>query len=386
MAFPVVESTASGNSGANATTHVITLPTGIVDGDLILLFFNNDGAQTASITTPASGWNGPVGQDVSPTNNNRLSMFWRWADGTEAATITVTVTSTESAAWTVYRISGADDTCDPEISAGATGTSATPDPDSLTASWGFSETLWLVAYGWDGDNSHSAYPSTYTDNRLTSRWSNAAGVGIASATKYDIDETEDPAAGAIAASDEWVAYTVAVKSPAVALAIYRTVLEADSYFASQLYASDWTGAADEDKEKALLAATRAIDALRFKGLKKAVYDLLEADEDATDEEIQDAYDSQVHQFPRDTQAADTVPDQVFYAVCEEAISLLSGRRPDEEYRNLLLSSDGVGSFRATTDATQMPPAHVAAFITSPIAWRYLRPYLDNCAAFGVKRV
>lgn len=168
--------------------------------------------------------------------------------------------------------------------------------------------------------------------------------------------------------------------------LYRTATDADAYFREQLYASDWVNASNEDRDKALLAATRAIDALRFKGVKKAVYDVLDADPEATDAEIQAAYDSQVHQFPRDDQDADTVPDQVFYAVCEEAISLLSGRRPDEEYRNLLLSSDGVGSFRATTDSSQMPPAHVAAFITSPIAWRYLKPYLDNCAVFGVKRV
>lgn len=386
MAFPVVETSASGNSGANATAHVVTLPTGIADGDLVIVFFSNDGAQTASVTTPATGWNGPVGQDVSTGNNNRLSMFWRWADGTEAATITITVTSTEAAAWTAYRISGADSNYDPEISAGATGTDALPNPDSLTVSWGTAETLWFAFYGWDAGSVNSSYPTGYSDNRLTDNWSNANGIGIASASKYTINETENPGTGEIASADEWVAYTVGVKANTVSLAIYRTVLEADSYFGTQLFSSDWTGASEEDKEKALLAATRAIDSLRYKGLKKAVYDLLAVTPDATDEEIQDAYDSQVHQFPRDTQAADTVPDQVFWAVCEEAISLLSGRHPEEEYRNLLLSSDGVGSFRATTDASQMFPAHTAAFITSPTAWRYLRPYLDNCTAFGVKRV
>lgn len=168
--------------------------------------------------------------------------------------------------------------------------------------------------------------------------------------------------------------------------LYRTIADVDAYYREQLFASDWTNASDEDRAKALLQATRSVDALRFKGYKKAVYDLLAEDPDATDAEIQTAYESQLHQFPRDDQDADTVPDGVFMAVCEEALSLLSGRRPDEEFRNLLLSSDGVGSYRATTDSNQMPPAHLAAFITSPTAWRYLRPFLDNCTAFGVKRV
>jgi hypothetical protein len=385
MAFPVVESTASGNSGANSLTHAITLPSGIAAGDLILVFFNNDGLQTASVTTPASGWNGPVGQDV--TASNRLSMFWRWADGTEGATITITVTSTEAAAWTVYRISGADDTCDPEISAGATGTSVTPDPDSLTTSWGSRETLWLAVYGWDGNVAHSSYPTDYADNRLTNRWADTVGVGIASATAYGITETDDPSAGALASSEEWVAYTVAVKPAIVALSIYRTVLDADSYFGSQLYADDWTGASESDKEKALLAATRAVDSLKFRGYKKTVYDLLEADPDATDEEIQDAYDSQVLQFPRDTQDADTVPDDVFWAVCEEAMTLLSGKRPDQEFNNLPMNSDGVGSFRASADRSQMPPKHTAHFITSPTAWKYLQRWLDPLVnTFNVRRV
>lgn len=167
---------------------------------------------------------------------------------------------------------------------------------------------------------------------------------------------------------------------------YRTLLDAETYFRDQLYATDWTGASDEDKAKALLAATRAVDSLRFRGYKKAVYDLLASTPTATDAQIEAAYDSQALQFPRDDQAADTVPDDVFWAVCEEAMSLLSGKRPENEYNNLPLNSDGVGSFRVSSDRSQMPLKHVSHFITSPMAWKYLQRWLDPTVnSFSIKR-
>lgn len=174
--------------------------------------------------------------------------------------------------------------------------------------------------------------------------------------------------------------------PIDAAFLYRTTADADAYFRHQLYASDWTNASEDDRGKALLAATRAVDSLKYRGYKKAVFDLLEADPDATDSEIQDAYDSQLHQFPRDEQDAGTVPDDVFWAVCEEALVLLSGKRPDEEYNNLPLTADGAGSYRVSMDRSVMPLRHTSHFITSPTAWKYLLRWLDpNANTFSVNR-
>jgi hypothetical protein len=167
---------------------------------------------------------------------------------------------------------------------------------------------------------------------------------------------------------------------------YRTVADADAYFDEQLYATDWTAASADDKAKAMLAATRAVDSLQFQGLKKAVYDLLAANPDATDDEIQAAYDSQLLQFPRDTQTADTVPDDVFWGVCEEAMSLLSSKDPAQEFENLTLTSENVGGTKVSSDRSQMPPQHIANFITSALAWKYLQRWLDPNNTFDHKRV
>jgi len=168
---------------------------------------------------------------------------------------------------------------------------------------------------------------------------------------------------------------------------YRTIAEADDYFADQLFASDWTNASDDDKGKALLAATRAVDQLRFSGVKKTVYDLLQSNPNASDAAIQAAYDSQTLQFPRDTQTVATVPDRVFYAVCEEARELLTGRDPQQEYRNLELTSDGVGSSRVSSDRSTVGPDHTVHGLVSPTAWKLLREYLTpDGRSFSYKRV
>lgn len=275
---------------------------------------------------------------------------------------------------------------------------------------------------------------------------------------------------------------------------YRTVADADAYFADQLYATDWTGASDEDKARALLMASRAVDSLRYAGVKRSVWDALVDDggdstktsdyllahTDLTEAELAAAEALQVKQFPRDdateaeawqltidatggnytltlngettgniaydanaaaitialetlasissgdvtvtgtgpftvtmsgafvTAVADTltadasgltggestatvtvvednVPDAIFFAVCEEAKSLLSGRDAEQEFRNLELNSDGIGSNRVTMDRSGIHPEHSSHLITSPLAWKYLTRYLGRNQTFKINR-
>jgi hypothetical protein len=268
---------------------------------------------------------------------------------------------------------------------------------------------------------------------------------------------------------------------------YRLRADADEYFANQLYATDWTGASDADKDKAILGASRAADRIAYRGDKFAVYELLAADPDATQAEQDAAAATQTRQFPRDdaddpeswkltvdaaggtytltfngeetgniaydataatietaiealasvtvgdltvavetggtdgvgpytlttagtiigqrfnTLAADAtllsggastaviltlvdnIPDEFAYGIFEEAMTLLSGRLPGQEFRNLPLTTDGVGSTRTSSDRSQMPPEHTSHFFTSPEAWAYIRQFVDNNNNFTMIR-
>lgn len=295
---------------------------------------------------------------------------------------------------------------------------------------------------------------------------------------------------------------------------YRAIDDADSYFNDRLHSTDWTGATDADKEKALLAAARSIDALRFKGLKVSVFDITyDSNGKAispvpTQSALETADAAQALEWPRDgldfapdtpstvqtllqyatnpsagnitvtitladgtsfttadiaydavastietaidaaatgsvtgwtngdiavsggplttgnvtlTFSGDSVkdkahsarpvvatstgwtggtlatvtgsatvtgqcPDDVFFAQCEEAISLLSGKNPEVEFCNLTLTSDGVSSTRATIDRSGMPPKHTSHMFTSSLAWRHLQGLLvPENGSFQLKR-
>lgn len=275
---------------------------------------------------------------------------------------------------------------------------------------------------------------------------------------------------------------------------YRTKEDADAYFANQLYATDWTGASDGDKDKALLMASRAVDSLKYKGVKRSLWEALRDDggdittpsatmlaaTELTELEIEAANNNQIKKFPRDdernpeawklvisatggtytltlnsettsaiaydanaaavetalealtsisagdvvvtgtteltitmagdfeavwfntltsdatlltggsstatiTVVEDNVFDAIFYAVCEEAKELLAGRDPQQEFRNLQLTTDGIGSNRVSMDRSEAHPEHTQHQFASPLAWKYLQRYLGANNHFTINR-
>jgi hypothetical protein len=269
---------------------------------------------------------------------------------------------------------------------------------------------------------------------------------------------------------------------------YRTVQDADAYFAEQLYATDWTGATDADKAKAMLMATRKVDAICFAGEKASLFEARAATtETLTAAEVAAANALQTREWPRDDAADaesftvtidatggtytltfngettgviaydataatiltalealasvtagdvvvtvnalgadaagpyditvagtllairyntltsdpasltgggttadvtvlnDNIPDAIFYGVVEESMDVLSGRRPDEAFRNLTLTSDGSGGTRVSHDRSGNAHEHIAAFFSSPTAWKYIRQYVANNNTFDIRR-
>lgn len=82
---------------------------------------------------------------------------------------------------------------------------------------------------------------------------------------------------------------------------------------------------------------------------------------------------------------DNIPDSIFWGEAEEAITILSGRVIDQEFRNLVLTSDGAGSTRVSQDRSGKPPEHTAHFFTSPTAWKYVRQLVANNNTFAIIR-
>lgn len=144
--IPVVQARTSSETVAAATSHTVSLPTGIIAGDLLISVFMVD--NTPSVSWPA-GWTMFVEQQ-SFTLTGTGSIAYRQADGTEGSSITVTSGTAQVATHVTYRIRGAEDpaTRAPE------GSAATADiipilptianPPAVTPTGGTKNYLWLA--------------------------------------------------------------------------------------------------------------------------------------------------------------------------------------------------------------------------------------------------
>jgi len=209
LAAPVVAAVTGTAFGTDTTDHYVNMPATVTAGDLLIVPFTNDGS--ATVTTPA-GWS------LLASNANgsavRLSVYYKIAAGTEGGTTVNFVTSpAEEAAALVYRITNWQGTTPPAISTGATGTSTAPNPPSLDpAGWDFADTLWLAVAGQDrGDQpGTTAYPAHYSGTNTLSS-SGTGSCRTLSAHRALPTASENPGAFTIPVSEDWVAFTIAVR-------------------------------------------------------------------------------------------------------------------------------------------------------------------------------
>lgn len=156
MAFPVVQSTNTSES-ASGQSHVVTLPAGIVSGDLLLVQWGSGASNPGTVTFPA-GWT--VFFNIThPDFFQRFVVARRVADGGEGASITVTSQFDSRSTHISYRISGAGTA---EASTGVSGNSNFPDSDSLTPTGGADDYLWLTAFNQRNAASVFLFPTSYT--------------------------------------------------------------------------------------------------------------------------------------------------------------------------------------------------------------------------------
>ncbi|QQS39311.1 DUF2341 domain-containing protein [Candidatus Woesebacteria bacterium] len=133
--YPIVQATnISATTSTSATTHTVSLPSGISSGDLLVIFFRTGATST---THTLSGWNTLSTRD----STGRTTIFWKTAAGSEGATVDITTAAGRASAHNSYRITG-HDTSDPID--GVFASTNTLDPASLDPGWGSSKILWLA--------------------------------------------------------------------------------------------------------------------------------------------------------------------------------------------------------------------------------------------------
>lgn len=204
---------------ADTTAHAVDMPTNVQAGDLLLVFFANDGS--ATVTTP-TGWT-LLSSDANGSAV-RLSIYAKKALGTEGGTTVDFVTSaTEYAAAFVHRYAAGtwygDIATGVKVGTAATGTSTTPDPPAVVCPWGMINSHFTTVLAKDeGTNTITLYPTSYTDQQSVAT-GNAAGVVISNVRRSDVPDStgsEDPGTWTIT-SEEWVCQTVAIRPATTAV-------------------------------------------------------------------------------------------------------------------------------------------------------------------------
>lgn len=198
--FPTVVTTNT-STGASSSSHTVSLPTGIVSGNLLIAFcaLNDDRTHT----WPA-GWTELTDAD---TGNIVASVAYRVADGSEGSTISVSLGGGSStSAHITLRITNYTGT--PEAGTPVGGTSTTPDPPSVSPSWGSDEILVLAFASSRTSSVASAAPSGYGNLITVANGSNPA----AACARLEVTaSSENPGTFTLPGSVEWQAQTICIR-------------------------------------------------------------------------------------------------------------------------------------------------------------------------------
>lgn len=217
MSFPTIGTSATSVENADETTHDVSLPASIAAGDLLIVLFTSDEAPT--FTWPG-GWTQLVADTANGTTV-KTGVRYRIATGSEGATIQITTDTGQQSAHQSWRIpAGQHNAAVAPEAAVATGTSATPDPPNLAPTGGAKDYLWIEGFGVDTDDATVNYESTnYTKIAIVSSAGATAKVACAAAYRQLNASSENPGTMTCDASEEWIAFTIAVH-PAVGHASY----------------------------------------------------------------------------------------------------------------------------------------------------------------------
>lgn len=162
MAFPQVHSRLTQNWATATSSFDVSMPTSVVSGNLLLIFFNVSDGTTLSIP---SGW---TLLDDKSTGAFRSNVYAKVADGSEGGTqVTVTPGAADEAAAVVYQISDWGGTISSDIDDAANRKPAGTAEiicNEVTAGWGLADNLFFaVGFAGNDDATILETPANYTD-------------------------------------------------------------------------------------------------------------------------------------------------------------------------------------------------------------------------------
>lgn len=238
MASPVVVEAIESSTNTAGTSHVVTLPTA-TEGQLLLIILNK-GSTAATINSHAS-----LTELLDENLANGLYVAYRWMDGTEPASYTLTSSANTRTARIAYRISGAANpaTSPPEIGTTGTGTSATPDPPASATPSSSKDYLFIAFAGMAGEEADddtwgNTPPTNYLPNPPRQKscgtaGTNLGGLILSAERALTTGSAENPGTFGVDVSAAWRSQTIMVHPDLTqALTQSSTFTNTASFFAA----------------------------------------------------------------------------------------------------------------------------------------------------------
>lgn len=205
-------------TGAASTTQVISVPSGVQDGDLLLASIGTADGDTGSVSLNGT-WQGPLVNNLntggSAPSPPGCSVYWRIASS-EPASYTITDTESSGICGQMMAFTGVDQTTPIDVTTTtATGDSTNANPPSINHT-GNGDEVTVVGAFWDSTTAvYSAPPTNYTSSGgLGAIIGTGGGNGLSMATAYrltGLSDPEDP--GTFTSSTEqWGAWTVVLRA------------------------------------------------------------------------------------------------------------------------------------------------------------------------------
>jgi hypothetical protein len=206
-----VRGSATSAGGTSASGGIaITLPTR-VSGDILFIAWTQDwNGNTPSFSHNGSGWTTKVNTDNGTVVGLRVIARICTNDTNDNITITGIAQDYSYVCWAVRDHGVADLSADITVGTTATGTNAAPNPPNCNP--GSTKTyLWLEGFSSDDDDDTATYWSTdYTGVAQQQSASSTSSCLTAVASRSLSASSEDPGTMAMAATEEWIAWTMAV--------------------------------------------------------------------------------------------------------------------------------------------------------------------------------
>ena len=210
-AFPVIEGTNTYATDTDATSHVIPLPTGVAEDDLLLIWWCSDHSSD-EVTAPA-GWKTSV---YIPENSSAIVgvLLYKVAGASETNP-TVTIANAESASAISFRVSGYSRFVPGGVSTPVAVVNSSSNGPSDLDVMAAEDIVWIGLTAWDSAvRSMSTYPANYTTNTVESRGTISNAVGVAAAWRNLNASSEDIGDFVISGADQRISMAIAILPPA----------------------------------------------------------------------------------------------------------------------------------------------------------------------------